>query len=47
MPSVSKGQARFVRAKAAEGKAWAKDWVKHERSTKGLPARKGKRGRKK
>jgi len=41
MPSVSKAQARFVRAKAAEGEGWAKEWAAAEGPTNLLPERVG------
>jgi len=43
MPSVSKAQARFVRAKAAEGEGWAKEWAAAEGPTNLLPERVGHR----
>ena len=34
MPSRSLSQDRFVRAKAAEGAAWARKWIAEEHGTK-------------
>jgi hypothetical protein len=34
MPSKSLAQDRFVRAKAAEGVAWAKRWIEDEHGMK-------------
>jgi len=34
MPYKSKKQERFIRAKAAEGKKWAKAFVRHSKGAK-------------